>query len=234
MWLLLGNIALKQLNLSVGERAFAAVGDIAKVSFIRRCQQNNDMIALLDHDWQRFESTGDFDTVLQTYIVTYKWERAIDFARRRTHNGINELVEELQSKYYKWLLETGQISIAAQILEKSGKIEEAIAMYLKAGRMFAVTKLIVANHSDEGRSVGDINVELIRKVINQLNQKEAYEEAGDLYQLPVIDDQHEALRSYIKACAYPKAIQLARKNFPDQVTTLENQVISKKNELLFF
>ena len=87
MWLLLGNIALKNLNLSIGERAFAAIGDVAKVSFIKQCQQDGSMIALLDNDWNRFESVGNFDEVLNTYMKTYNWDRAIQFARRHGRSG---------------------------------------------------------------------------------------------------------------------------------------------------
>ncbi|KAJ6223282.1 hypothetical protein RDWZM_001827 [Blomia tropicalis] len=218
MWLLLGNIALKQLNLSVGERAFAALGDVAKVSFIKACQQDSSMIALLDHDWSRFES-GDFDQVLSIYLRTYNWERAIAFAQKHSRT---DLVEKIQTDYYKWLIETGQTSIAAQILEKSGKIEESIAMYLKSGRMLQVTKLIL-NHYQKTNEGVVITDEMVRKVIDQLLKMESFEEAGDLYQLNGIEEFDSALAAYVKGCVFSKAIHLAKDKFPDEVVRLENQ-----------
>ena len=225
MWLLLGNIALKNLNLSIGERAFAAIGDIAKVEFIKQCMNDSNMIALLDNDWERFES-GDFDTVLKTYLNTFNWDRAIQFAR---HYGRTELVSDIQAKYYDWLLETGQHSIAAQILEQSGKFEEAVALYIKSGRMYQVAKLITSQFESNNH----LSKSLVLSVIDELKKFDSFEEAGDLLQLPIIDDVDGALRSFIKAKSFAKAINLARKSFPDQVVSLELQVKKKLFSRLF-
>lgn len=240
MWLLLGNIALKNLNLSIGERAFAAIGDVAKVALIRQCQQEtgSPLMALLsaEPDWARFEAgPASFEEVLGTYIKTHNWERAIAYARRF---GGEALVEDVQGQYYNWLLETGQHSLAASILERSGKVEEALALYLKSGRLYAVTRMILENWDgtasakngslngggENGAKV--INAETIRRVIEQLLSREAFEEAADLLQLPPIDDKRAALENYVAGAAYSKAITLARKHFPAEVVGLENQVNS--------
>ena len=240
MWLLLGNIALKNLNLSIGERAFAAIGDVAKVALIRQCQQqetgSSPLMALLsaEPDWARFEAgPASFEEVLGTYIKTHNWERAIAYARRF---GGETLVEDVQGQYYNWLLETGQHSLAASILERSGKVEEALALYLKSGRLYAVTRMILENwdgtasakngslNGGENGGIKVINAETIRRVIEQLLSREAFEEAADLLQLPPIDDKRAALENYVAGAAYSKAITLARKHFPAEVVGLENQV----------
>ena len=87
--------------------------------------------------------------------------------------------------------------------------------------MFAVTKLIVNNWNSSKHTISS---EMIAKVIDELNRKEAFEEAADLYQLPVIDNKEAALAGFIRGNAYAKAIQLARKHFPGEVVSLENQV----------
>lgn len=219
MWLMLGNIALKNLNLSIGERAFAAIGDVAKVSFIKQCMNDSNMIALIDNDWDRFES-GDFDTVMQTYENTFNWDRAIQFAKRY---GRNDLVEDINNKYYDWLVQTGQHSMAAHILEQNGKVEEAIALYIKSGRMYQVAKLVLGQFE----SNNPLNKSLVTNVIEELEKHESYEEAGDLYQLPVIANNDSALKAFIRGNSFTKAINLARKFFPDQVVGLENQVSRK-------
>ena len=224
MWLQLGNLALKNLNLTVAERSFAAIGDLAKVNFIQQCQLDSSMLALLDGDWDRFES-GNFDKVLSIYLNTYNWDRAIKFA---TKYGRHDLIEELQQKYYQWLLDTGQHSIAAMILQQDGKLEEAIGLYMKAGRLVQLTKLIVDHFSISNNQKGGdqnqiINKDLVDKIIIDLERAEAFEEAGDLYQLPIIDNKQNALRSFTKAKAFSKAINLARTHFPDEVVTLESQ-----------
>ena len=104
MWRLLGNVALKNSNLVVAERAFAAIGDITRAAFIRECADNYTKLSLLDNDWSTFES-GDFDEVIDTYIKLHKWERAIDLAVR---SGRDEVKEDLEQCYYNWLLDSEQ------------------------------------------------------------------------------------------------------------------------------
>lgn len=220
MWLTLGNLALKNLNLSIAERAFAAIGNLAKVNFINQCQRDATMLALLDSDWNRFE-LGNFELVLTTYLNTYNWERAIKFAKKY---GRNDLVHDLQEKHYQWLLNTGQHTIAAQILERDGKFEEAIDLYLKDGRLVQLTKLIVNQFAENNNINGQISKTLIEKIISKLLQANAFEEAGDLYQLNIIDNKQLALELFIKGKAFGKAIILARTHFPDQVVNLEKMV----------
>ncbi|OTF75067.1 Wimple/ift172-like protein, partial [Euroglyphus maynei] len=109
------------------------------------------------------------------------------------------------------------------ILQQNGKLEEAIGLYMKSGRLVQLTKLIVDHFSTNSDQNQIISKDLVDKIIIDLERAEAYEEAGDLYQLPIIDNKQNALRSFTKAKAFSKAINLARVQFPDEVVTLESQ-----------
>lgn len=129
MWRELGRVALAKRDLIVAERAYAAVGDIAKGTFIQECGEDHYKIALLENDWNAFEA-GDFDTVIETYIKLHMWERAIDKAFR---SGRLDAQRDLERRYYDYLLDTHQEAAAAKLMEKSGNVEDAIKLYIKAG-----------------------------------------------------------------------------------------------------
>ncbi len=217
MWRLLGNVALKHSNLIIAERSFAAVGDITRAAFVKECADDYSKLALLENDWNTFE-TGDFDKVIETYIKLHKWEKAIDLSIR---SGRIEVKEDLEQRYYNWLLDSGQQAEAGIIMEKAGKNEEAIKLYLKSGRMVQACKLVLNIVNKRG---SDINKSLVEQVINELISTGFYEEAGLLYETSLINDKNAALENFIKGNAYIKAINLARKEFPDQVVGLELKV----------
>ncbi|RWS06825.1 Wimple/ift172-like protein [Dinothrombium tinctorium] len=216
MWRTLGNVALKSSNLTIAERAFAAVGDVTRASYIRECLEDPMKLALLDSDWSTFES-HDFDNAIETYLTLHKWTKAIDLAARW---GRDDVKEDLEKKYFNWLLESNQEADAGELMEKAGNLEEAIKLYLKAGRVVQAAGAILAASSKRDF---DLSVSLIESVIRELAASKFYEECGKLNELPMINNITEALNCYIKAKAYNKAIDLARKEFPDEVVRLENQ-----------
>lgn len=218
MWRILGNVALKSSNLFVAERAFAEIGDITRASFVRECFDDPIKLALLENDWNTFE-TGDFDQIIETYIKLHKWEKAIDFALRLQRIDVKE---DLEKRYYQWLLDSGQEAEAGIIMEKSGKIEEAIRLFLKAGRSIQAFKVVI---NKVNKRDFDLSKSLVETVIKELVSAEFYEEAGQLTELPLINNKNLALEYYRKGNAFSKAIELARKEFPDEVVGLELKVI---------
>ncbi|XP_054157078.1 intraflagellar transport protein 172 homolog [Oppia nitens] len=216
MWRLLANVALKNSNLLIAERAFAAIGDISKATFVRECVHDYSKLALLDDDWSGFESSSaDFDEVIDTYIRLHKWQRAIDYSVR---SGRYETKQDLEQQYYNWLLDSGQEAEAGLIMEKSGKYEEAVKLYTRSGHLIQAGKLILNNMGKRGF---DIQKPSVEQVIRDLVSSEFYEEAGQLLETNLVGDNRSALDNYIKGNAYAKAIALARKEFPDEVVGLE-------------
>lgn len=217
MWRTLGNVALKNSNLIVAERAFAAIGDITRASFIRECADNYGKLSLLNNDWSTFES-GDFNEVIDTYISLHKWEKAIDLAIR---TGRTEVKEDLEHQYYNWLLDSGQEAEAGLIMEKSGRYDDALRLYLKSGRLVQASKLVL---NGAGKRNSEISKSLVEQLISDLISAEFYEEVGLIYESNLMNDKNCALEYYVKGKAFTKAIALARKEFPDEVVALELKV----------
>ncbi|RWS27118.1 Wimple/ift172-like protein, partial [Leptotrombidium deliense] len=216
MWRTLGSVALKNSNLLIAERAFAAVGDITRASYVRECLEDPNKLLLLENDWSTFE-TNDFDAAIETYLTLHKWTKAIDLAARW---GRTDVKDDLERKYYSWLLETGQEAEAGSLMEKAGKLEEAVKLYMKSGRMIQAASAILSASSKRNFDMGST---LIETVIKDLISAKFYTEAGKLYELPTINNNSEALNCYIKAKAFDKAIDLARREFPEEVVKLEGQ-----------
>ena len=212
MWRMLGKVALQQRDLFIAERAFAAVGDVTRASFVQSCTKDHSRLALLENDWSSFE-TGDTDYVIETYIKLNKWDKAIDMAYR---SGLVDLQQDLERRYYDHLIATRQEAEAAKLMEKSGDMEEAIKLYLKSGYAVQAAKVII-----DSKKSSNFTRNLIENVISELKHATFYEEAGTLYELPMISDNSQALENYIKGNAYDKAIELARREFPDEVVNLE-------------
>ncbi|KAF7494559.1 Intraflagellar transport protein -like protein [Sarcoptes scabiei] len=227
MWLSLGNLAMKNSDLIIAERAFAAIGDLPKLDFIRQCQEDDNLLALLYSNWDRFE-TGPFDAVLTAYLKTHNWDRALNYVKKFERR---DLIENLSEQHYQWLIDTGQYTMAARILKDQNKIVEAIDLLMKSKQYRQLAGMIVdlTAHSDHETSGSlfskskIIDLDVILKVIKYLEQTEAYEEAGDLCKLNLVDDKEKALRFYLKSKSFTKAINLAREYAPDQVVALELQ-----------
>ncbi|KAI1289152.1 Intraflagellar transport protein -like protein [Halotydeus destructor] len=211
MWRTLGNIALDKGDLLVAERAFAAVGDVTRTAFIHDCFDDQSKLSLLNGDWSTFEA-NDLEGAMNMYLKLNKWDKAIDLAVR---TGQMDLKTDLEKRHYDWLLDSGQEAEAAQVMEKSGNVEEAIRLFLKSGRSVQAARAII-----ESKKL-TITRHLVDSVILQLIESEFFEEAGELYELPSTNDNAAALENYVKGNAFLKAIDLARRHFPDEVVGLE-------------
>lgn len=219
MWQRLASVALDKKNLTIAERAYAALGDITRVTYVQECQDDPVKLSLLTGDYVTFE-TGDFDTVIDTYISLKKWQKAIDFANRCNRYDIER---ELREKQLNWLLKTGQEAEAASIKESSGDLLGAIDLYQKSGRIVKAVNVILENNSTSRIRSGLISRELIDSLINQLKSVELYEEAGLLYQSNLLNDYTSALECFVKTNAFSRAIDIARQHFPDRVVELEGK-----------
>ena len=185
-----------------------------KLRSLESVANDHSKLALLEQDWATFEA-NDFDEAIETYIKLNKWKRAINLADR---SGRFDLKDDLEKRYFNWLLENGQKAEAGALKEAAGLLEEAIELYLQSGRLVPAAKVIL-----ESRKGNRFPRSLIESVINELKSAEFYEEAGNLYELPQISEYREALECYTRGRNFTKAIQLARKEFPDEVVKLEDK-----------
>ena len=218
MWRRLASAALSKKNLTIAQRSFAALNDLTRVAYVDECSDDPVKLALLTGDYETFE-TGDFDTVIDTYSRLNKWQRAIDFAVRCNRYDIKS---ELEEKRLNWLMKTGQEAEAAAIKEAAGDLLGAINLYQKSGRIVKAANVILeANSSSKIRN--EISQQLIGSLIDQLKSVELYEEAGLLYESNLLSDFDSALDCYVKGNAFTKAIDLARRHFPDSVVELEGK-----------
>lgn len=215
-WRTLGHVALKSYDLLIAERAFAAVGDVTRAAFVRECSEDASKLALLENDWSTFES-NDFNDVIETYIKLHKWDVAVNLASR---TGRLDVKEDLERRYFDWLLDTKQEAEAASLMDRAGNSEEALRLYLKSGQAVQASKLILEK---AGRRGFDISKSMIHETISALTSSGFYEEAGQLYESNLIGDANAALENYVKGNAYIKAIELARREFPDEVVKLESK-----------
>ena len=216
MWRHLAKVALKNNNLLVAERSFAAVGDVTRATFIRECEGDLYQLALLDKDWSTFE-TNDFDEAIETYIRLHKWQRAIDLAAR---TGRGDVQQDLEQRYFKYLMDSGQQAEAGAVMERSGDLLEAIKLYEASGRPVQAAKVILeATKSQKGSSISE---SLIKTIIQDLKASEFWSEAGTLYEM-TMRDPTSALESYVTGKDFVKAIDLARKEFPEEVVSLEGK-----------
>ena len=215
-WRILAKVALKSADVWVAERAYAAVGDITKASYVRECFNNPDKLALLENDWSAFE-INHFDDAIQTYLSLHKWDKAIDLASRF---GQADVLKDLEKRYYDYLIETQQQAEAGNLMERKGRYEEAIKLYMKSGRMVQTCNLILSIANRKGSA---ISKGVIEELIDDLESAQFYEEAGRLNELPIIENFQKAFELYIKGKCFNRAIDLARKEFPEEVVKLEDQ-----------
>lgn len=216
MWKQLASAALQSFDISVAERSFAAIGDVTKANFVRQCLEDHNKLALLEGDWTTFES-HNFDSVIDTYVSLHKWDKAIELSARM---GRTDIKDSLESRYLDYLNETEQQSEAGRLMEKKGHFEEAIKLYLRSGWPFQAAALLF---DLAAKKPVNIKRNLIEELISELKAAQFYEEAGRLSEMAPVSDPNAAYELYLAGHCYGRAIDLARREFPEEVVTLEEK-----------
>lgn len=90
----------------------------------------------------------------------------------------------------KYLLEREQFEKAAQILEKDGKYEQAVGLYIKSKRLVRLPKLMV-QHDDLLR-----DNTLVTNVLKNLLKNDLFEGAAEIYEK--LDKSDMAMQCYRK------------------------------------
>ncbi|KAJ8919865.1 hypothetical protein NQ315_006394 [Exocentrus adspersus] len=191
MWHTLYLIAMKQQNLALAERCSAALGDVAAAHFLRETsneaqKSDNEISTNLPEVWARLSvlygelgtaesiylEQGNIEGALEMYKKLHKWDEALRLAEQR---GYEEL-RELKKEHMSLLLQSGQYEKVGQVLEKEGKYEEALNMYLKSNKLIRVPSLL-SKHTE---LLNDHAV--IANVLKRLIKQELYEAAAEIYE----------------------------------------------------
>jgi len=232
MWHTLSNAAVKSRppELLIAERCFAALGDICKTRYLHKvntiCEYAKAEIggdgtqhfmvraklAALNRDFKIAENIlldqGQIDECLDMYQELHKWDEAIFVAEAKNHPN----AADLRSNYYTWLIDTGQEGQAAALKEKEGDIQLAVQLYLKGGLAGRAAQLVQRSNVVFARDIQE-------KIATALLRAQLYDKAGAF--LEQLQEFDRALDAYRKGHAYRNAVELARREFPQQVVTLE-------------
>ncbi|XP_065171784.1 intraflagellar transport protein 172 homolog [Atheta coriaria] len=225
MWFNLSNIAIKQQNLKLLDRCYAALGNISKVYCIKQIEDellkdedNQEVwaqLSILNGDLETAEGIylehGNLEATLDMYKKLHKWNEAIETAEKRGYEKLPELKEE----YMNLLLKTQQFEKAGQILEAEGKYERALTMYDKSNKLSRITNLLL-NHDDlmEDHT-------LVTNILKKLIKQELFEQAAEIYVKQ--NKTEQAMECYRKGKIWNKAVDMARVIDPEQVVLLEEE-----------
>ena len=231
-WHQLSDAALEVNKLLIAERCFSAVGDVAKARYLHTLnklaakhaeERGGDgfdsyevkaKLAVLRKRWRDAEnvyiSQGVIDEAIAMYTEAHKWADAIRVAERNNHPE----AETLKHNHYQWLLETGQEEQAGAVKEQEGDTIGAISLYLKGGLPAKAAEVVIS-------VPGNYDPSLMDSIATSLQRAGMSEKAGEFYEHQ--RRYREALDSYRKGGAFRRAVDLARREFPGEVTRLEEE-----------
>ncbi|BBM98035.1 intraflagellar transport protein 172 [Marchantia polymorpha subsp. ruderalis] len=233
MWKQLSDTAFQNRELSIAEQCSAALGDVAKARFIHKVNKTMQSIipdtgidgkdhyfvrsklALLQHQWKVAEmlllERGHVAETIQMYTECHRWKEAIAVAESHGHPN----ADSLRRSHFEWLLQTGQEEEAGRVKESQGDILGAVSLFLKGGLPGHAADC-VNNHLNL-----PFQSEVIESIAAALLQGGMFEKAGDFLEKRGKDER--AKEAYRRGHAYRRAIELARRAFPSEVVSLEEE-----------
>ncbi|KAJ3216179.1 hypothetical protein HDU67_009828 [Dinochytrium kinnereticum] len=231
MWKTLSTMALKDRKISIAQRCFAALGDIARSSFLQNLTEMMEnfgleerdgihhyairaKLAVLDKQFKIAEAVyleqGKAEEAMEMYQEMHKWNLSIKVAEARNHPEL----EHLRKNYFQWLIDSGQEDKAGELKEEEGDIVSAINLFLKGGMPARASFLL--NHHNQNN-----NIELTERVAAALFKSSLYEKAGELFEK--LGSNERALDAYRRGKAFRAAVELSRVFFPQEIIALEEQ-----------
>jgi intraflagellar transport protein 172 len=230
MWTALSEAALKDNDLHIAERCYAALGNVAKARYLHKVNKIADnaskKLAMDGYDYwavkaKMFQLNKDFrmaedvllgqgqtDEAIEMYQTMHQYDEAIQVADSKQHPQ----AEEMRKNYYDYLLKSGQEELAAALKEREGDFPAAINLYLK-GNLPAKAARVINDHGLNAQA------HLLENVASALSEAGMYDKAGEFFER--MDQMQRALEAYTKGNAYRRAVELARRCFPAQVVRLE-------------
>ncbi|TPX62114.1 hypothetical protein PhCBS80983_g00643 [Powellomyces hirtus] len=231
MWKSLSQMALKDRNLIIAERCYAALGDVARTRYLHEVNEAANAVsvshmeatehytikarlAILDKQFKVAESIyleqGKIEDAMFMYQELHKWNLSIKVAEAKNHPEL----ENLKRNYFQWLINSGQEDKAGSLKEEEHDLIAAVNLYMKGGQPARAANLMNAHRLTD-------NVDLTERVAAALQKQGLYEKAGELYEK--LGSKERALEAYRRGKAFRAAVELARSAFPQEVIKLEEQ-----------
>eukprot|EP00672_Neobodo_designis_P025471 CAMPEP_0174835280 /NCGR_PEP_ID=MMETSP1114-20130205/5324_1 /TAXON_ID=312471 /ORGANISM="Neobodo designis, Strain CCAP 1951/1" /LENGTH=1775 /DNA_ID=CAMNT_0016069225 /DNA_START=364 /DNA_END=5691 /DNA_ORIENTATION=+ len=232
LWQNLASVALQEMKLYIAERCYAAVGDIAKARALKHVATIATEISkesggatngydhfrvraelyVLNKEFKRAEQiyldNGQVDEAIAMWDSMHRYDESIAVATSRNHPR----TEEIKNKYYDWLISTKQEERAGELRERDGRYQEAIKLYLKGGVPARAAHVVTQyNEKPDSKQLEAIAAALFRANI--------YEQAGDFFERLKMEER--AIDAYKRGHVYGRAVELARRAFPNFVVSLE-------------
>jgi intraflagellar transport protein 172 len=233
MWRTLADLSLKAKQLHIAERCSAAVGDVAKASYLRELRKiasyaeaetgrdgtDHVMVraklAVLNKEFKLAESIfmeqGHIKEAMEMYQELHMWEESIGVAEAASHPEL----DTLKTNYFQHLMDTNQEEKAGQMRERQGDHMAAINLYMKAGLPARAARVALENSELSG--VGDV----MERIAAALMKGGLFEKAGEMFEK--VRMHQRALEAYRKGKVYRRARDLARGSFPNEVVNLEEE-----------
>lgn len=230
LWEKLANTAFQQKRLHIAERCYAAVGDVARAGALKRVRNLAAEIQkefggdgfdhftvqaelyLLQKEPKRAEQiyleNGQVEKAMDMWDSILRYDLAIELAEARNHPD----AAARRTKYYNWLVESHQEEQAAELREREAKYIDAINLYLRGG-VPARAAYVVATYNVKPEQ------HVLEAIATALSRAEIFEKAGDFFEKLKLNDR--AIEAYTKGNVYRRAVDLARRVFPDKVISLE-------------
>ncbi|CAM9795585.1 unnamed protein product [Chrysoparadoxa australica] len=223
MWSQLSTMALQDGHINIAERCAAALGDVARARYLHKiCKINapgdhwevRHKLCLLNQDVRGAEhvlvAQGKINEALEMHNTLHAYEEAINLARNRKLP--EEEIQDMSMRCYQLLLDTNQDQRAALLKEQEGAFEQAIKLYLKGG-LPAQAARVLAEQKVQGHT------DWLETVASALSAAGMHQKAGELYE--EMDQLQRAMDSFVKGHAFRKAVDLARRSFPSDVVSLQ-------------
>ena len=227
-WKTLANLSIKNKNLTVAEKCFAAIGSYSKANYIKKVikfMEKNKLtvenpliearLLILDKRFNDAESllleNNLLDETVEILNELQKWDESVKIAEKYAHPDI----AKIKGQYYEWLLSNDQLDKAAQVKEHDGDFMTAIDLY--QGGYPAKAANLVKNYFNQT----NFDKNILEKIIANLNQVGIYEKSGEL--LEIIGHHQRALDAYRQAKCFAKAVEVAKKNKIKNIEKLEEE-----------
>ncbi|XP_024531630.1 intraflagellar transport protein 172 [Selaginella moellendorffii] len=232
MWKQLAEKSFENMELAFAERCYAALGDVSKARYLHKVNKlieasppdqavgaDNYLVkaklAVLQHQWKIAEGIlldhGSIAESIQMYTECHRWKEAIAVAKSQTYAGC----EELQDRYFKWLLQTNQDEEAGKVKETEGDVLGAIDLFLDGGLPGCAAECVQRHSTYQFQS------DTLERIAEALVRANMFEEAGKFLEL--LHQFSRAKDAYVKGHSYSCAIDLARRHFPSEAARLEEE-----------
>ena len=247
-WRALEAAALEAGDLAVAERCAAALGDVARATYLKALRKAAERqrpaagagaalsgagggadalpvgvrarLAALARQWPAAEALLLAQGRAAEAVELYREAGRWDDAVRVADASRHPGAGALRAAHLEWLLATGQEARAGALKEKEGDVAAAARLYLKGGAPARAARVLTAAPAGTAPPP-PAEPALLAVVEAALAAAGLHERRGDL--LLRLARPRDALVAFQEGRAYRKAVDLARASAPDQVTRLEEE-----------